>query len=36
MIGVGRLDAREDFVIGGGADHGGIVAGKFWGGEEDG
>ncbi len=31
-----RLDAREDFVIGGGADHGGIITAEFRRGEVNG
>lgn len=34
-IGVGWLDAGFDFEIAGGGDHGGVVAGKRWGGEKD-
>lgn len=29
FVGVGGLDAGEDFVIGGGGDHGGVIAGEF-------
>lgn len=34
-IGVGRRDARGDFVESGGADHGGVVAGEAGFGEEN-
>lgn len=36
MVGVDWLDAGKDFVISGGADHSGVVAGKFRSGEENG
>lgn len=29
MVGIDRLDATLNFVIGGGTDHGGVVAGVF-------
>ena len=30
FVGVGRFDAGLNFVIGGGSNHGSIVAGEFW------
>ena len=35
VVGVGGGDARCDFVVGGGADHGGVVAAEGFIGEED-
>ena len=29
LVRVGGGDAREDFIIGGSSDHGGVVAGEF-------
>ena len=36
MVGIARLDAGGDFVVSGGGDHGGVVAGEFFVGEEEG
>ena len=35
LVRVGRRDAGEDFVIGGGTDHGGVVTGELRLGEEN-
>lgn len=34
VVGIGGLDAGLNFVVGGGTDHGGIVARETWFGEE--